>query len=371
MKELFKKDTKGRLRVWKGEVIATSDGIAVKTYSGIIGGTIKESVTVTEASITMTALEVAESKLKTAYQKKSGKGYFDTKEGAEAYVPNSLMLIHKYEANMAKVKFPCLVMPKLDGVCAGYMDDPDDPHFKSRENNRFEKLDEKAREISKYLDEVQGKDRVRVDSHGELYAHGRKVSEIIEAIKGSNEEVFKEVNFYPFDYMDVAADVTGLRNRLKLGSEAYAWGNPGKPFVPIRILVAHSHDDIERLHEIFLRLDFEGTVVCNASGLYEYDRRTYDKLKKKNLFSEEFEIVGVDYDWAEVAGVSVKCIKFIMSNKEGVQFPAVPAWTKTKRATAYEDKESFAGKLGTIEYRSLTKYGLPFHPVFVAVRDYE
>lgn len=372
-KVLYKKDSVGRIRIWHAKLQEDDDDgeVTVVTHSGIDGGTIKTHHSKVKATATMGKILAGESKVKSSETSKLKDTYFETREEAEAYAPNKAMLLHRWDKYSQKITYPCFVQPKLDGVCAIYVDDPADPHFKSRENNRFEKLDHMAKELWNHLTIVNGNDRKQMDSHGELYAHGRLVSEIVEAIKGSNTTILEELEFYIFDYMDAKADKRTYQQRMKGGSTYYRWSKESKPYVAIRTLLAKSAADIDPLYEMFIRQDFEGMVICNFDGPYQYDGRSYNKLKKKNLFSKEFEIIATRSE--EQEGLSM--IMFRCATEDGVEFAVRPAWDHAKRSMAYKESvsgdTSFLGKMATVEYRSITKYGTPFHPVLVAVRDYE
>ena len=65
-----------------------------------------------------------------------------------------------------------------------------------------------------------------------------------------------------------------------------------------------------------------------------------------------------------------KCV-----TNDGKVFKVRPKWDHAKRAEAYADQVArhidYVGSDATVEYRSLTQYGTPFHPVLIAVRDYE
>ena len=370
-KSLYKKDTSGRIRQWQATVVDTGDHIEVVTCTGILGGAIKEHRSPAKASATMGPLAVGISRVESAESKKLKDGYFDNEDDAMAYEPNKAMLLHRWDKYSNKMGYPCYCQPKLDGVCAIFVDDYKDPFFKSRENNRFPKLDGMAKRISAYLTRCNGAKRRQVDSHGELYAHGRKVSEIVEAIKGDNDVVFEELAFYTFDYMGSGAADEAYTSRLQRGSKFYQWSNDNKPYVPVRTLIAHNEIEVNLHYENFIREGFEGLVACDPHEVYMYDRRTYGKLKKKNLFSEEFTIVGTDVEEQE----GLKMIMFQCKTKDNVQFKVRPAWDHAKRAQAYAEvlggDITFTGQMATVEYRSITKYGTPFHPVLIAIRNYE
>ena len=364
---LYKKDSKGRIRQWMAWWGEFGGEVMYGTKSGLVGGNIKESEARVEPTKTLTSEMKAQSKLDSSFADKQKSGYFDTEADALAYVPDKLMLLHRWDLYHNKMQYPCFVQPKLDGVCAGYMDKEGSPFFKSRENNVFEKLTDRAVAIENYLDSLQGTMRGHVDAHGEWYLHGAKVSEIVEAIKGENKEVFDKMRFHIFDYMGPHAEKQTYQERLKVGMDMYHWGREGDLFVPIRTLVAKDFNEVEQANENFIRQGFEGTVICLPAATYEYERRSYGKLKKKNLFSEEFKVVDTELE----TGPDGDMLLFKCETKDKLVFGVRPAWSHARRVKAYKIKDDYLGKLLTVEFRSTTAYGVPFHPVGQEIRDYE
>jgi hypothetical protein len=369
---LYKKDTSSRIRQWDARVEENEGHVTVITNTGVKGGTIKAHSSLAKKTPTMGPLASGIARVTNAETKKLSDGYFPTIQEAKDYNPNRAMLLHRWDKYSAKMVYPCFIQPKLDGVCGMYVDDATDPHFKSRENNRFPKLDDYAKRISAFLTAVNGSKRSQMDSHGELYVHGRKVSEIVEAIKGDNQKVLDELMFFTFDYMEGDAKNKGYKKRLQEGSKFYNWGNPASPVEPIRTLIAQNAEQVDEHHDIFVKLGYEGVVASAIGGDgYLFDRRTYSKLKKKQLFTEEFDIVDIVHDDYE----GKEMIKFHCKTGDGVVFAVVPEWSHEKRAEAYKEHVSgdtvFIGKPATVEYRSMTKYNTPFHSVLIAVRDYE
>jgi hypothetical protein len=368
---LYKKDTHGNIRIWKGEAFE-DDGVAyAKTIAGQLTGKQKEHRTQVAPTTKYTASHAAVAKIRNAENDKLRKGYFRTQEEALDYKPNKLMLIHKWDDHKDKMSWPCFVQPKLDGICAGYMDDVNDPHFKSREDNRFEKLDTLAKNISLWLDAHHGVDRERMDAHGELYAHGRGVSELVEAIKGDNPDVFNELQFHIFDFMPKDAEVLYFTNRLRAGLDFFGTKEITKPFRIVKTLIAHDEAQVDAHYEFFVSQGYEGLVICNRIGGYEYDRRTYNKLKKKNLITEEFEITG----FQEERNGEQELIMFTCVTADGITFKVRPKWSHEKREAALTQQRNgsvnYIGEMATVEYRSVTQYGTPFHGVMISTRNYE
>lgn len=366
---LYKRAANGKIRVWCAEVVVDDSDVYYVAKSGYDGGVITTHETKMTSSAMMTAYECAESKMNSAKESKLSSGYCVTREDAEAYVPTKPMLIHKFDTNSNKLLYPVFVQPKLDGVCALYRDDPKNPRFDSRENNEFVKLKPYAMEIFQYLNDIHGESRKYMNSHGEIYAHGRHVSEIVEALKGDNEEVFNELKFYIFDYIwtDDTYEKQTYLERLHDGSKFYDWDNPKRPYVPIQTLTALDESHVLAHKDAFIKAGFEGVVASDPNGLYAYETRSYAKLKAKDLISQEFEITGFDVEY----NGDTELIMFKLVTEKGVQFTARPAWKHSERATAYKVGSSYIGKKATVEFRSWTKYGTPFHGVLTVIRDYE
>ena len=368
---LYKKDTNGNIRIWRGEAFVADDQVAYyKTISGVLTGKQKEHVTEAKRSPKLSAGEAAVSKIQSAEASKRKKGYFETQEDAIAYEPRKLMILHKYPEFSDRLSFPILVQPKLDGVCAGYMD-TDDPHFKSREDNRFEKLDGLAKVIKRWLDAHHGVDRERMDAHGELYCHGKTVSELVEGIKGSDAQMLKDLEFVIFDFMSSDAEHEWFSTRLRKGMKYYGTDEHLKPFRIVKTLVANDAEEVEAHYKSFIKQSYEGAILINLKGKYEYERRTYDKLKYKLVLSEEFEITGVH---SELNG-SEELIMFTCVTKEGASFKVRPKWDHERRAAALEQQRNgsinYIGEMATVEYRSMTAYKTPFHGVMISTRNYE
>jgi len=368
---LYKKDTNDNIRIWQGSAFVDDEGHAkYATVSGVLTGKQKRPETAAKGSPKLTPREAAVSKIQSAEASKRKKGYFETQEEAVAYEPRKLMLLHKYPESADRLDFPILVQPKLDGICAGYMD-TEDPHFKSREDNRFPKLDPLAKEIKRWLDAHHGVDRSRMDAHGELYVHGATVSELVEGLKGSDAQMLKRIEFFVFDFMAQDAEHQWYVNRLRDGMKFYGTSEQEKPFRLVKTLVAVDTEEIDAHYKSFITQGYEGAVLVNRRGKYEYERRTYDKLKYKQIHSEEFEIIGYDVEH----NGEQELIMFQCKTSEGATFKVRPKWDYDRREAALQQQINgsidYIGEMATVEYRSLTAYKTPFHGVMISTRNYE
>lgn len=374
---LYKKDSNDNIRIWAAKVYKgenPGDPARVMTVSGVKGGKLKTHRADVKATATMSPETAAISKVQSKESAKLKSDYYKSEAEAKDHKKTKVMIIHKWDEHKHKLSWPMFAQPKLDGVCAKYVDIAGDPHFESREGNRFDKLDRLAGKINGYLNKLHGVSRDRVDAHGELYVHGRHVSEIIEGIKGSNADVLSELRFYMFDYMDADAESTPYLSRLRRGSKFYNWDRIRDELgiaEPINTKVVNSESEVDVAFNVALATGYEGLVLSSMTGMYQYETRTYEKLKYKLLMSEEFEIIG---SGAELQGGD-ELVLFKCKTSDGLEFDVRPAWSHGIRKQTYDRIKSgattFLGKMATVEFRGLTKYKIPFHPVLVSVRDYE
>lgn len=359
---LYKESDSGKIRMWKAMVVNREGKVIYTTHSGYLHGTMTEHETQINASKKMLPIDRAVSKMESAYTRKRKAGYCNTVEKAKLYEPVTPMLLHNWDKHYAKIMYPAIIQPKLDGVCAIYRDSIR-PGFYSRENNRFTQLDPYAAVISTYITDCIGavKDQ-QVHLHGELYAHGHPVGDVIEFLKGKKEKSCN-VQFYVFDYIYSKRADDPYIARLNWGIATF----DDPPFEQITTHVVKSADEAEIYFDRCTESGYEGAVVSNTDGRYKWGKRTYDKLKIKKVFSDEFEIIEIR---AEYHGETPLAI-FRCKTKDGKPFGVRPMGDVEERASLYTIGPKLVGKKLTVEYRSKTKEGIPFHPVGIAVRDYE
>jgi len=365
---LYKKDSKFRIREWRATATQVDGEAYYTVISGLHGGDLRTTTREIVPSSRLTATKRAVSKAKSSKILKMKKGYFTSIDEAEKYISNKLQLLHNWYDHRDKIVYPCFVSPKLDGICAGYKDG-DSPFMMSRENNEFPKLYPVAYKINAHLVDILGRDRHLIDCHGELYAHGRNVSELVEAIKGSNDEVLDEIKYYVFDYMVGSARKLSYKDRLNSGKNYFKWGRKDLPFELIKIQVAECEADVDLAYKEALDQGFEGVVVSNFHDEgYEYGKRSHNRLKRKELLSQEFKVIRNIYDVLPEG----KAIKFVCEC-EGGEFTVVPKWSRSRRVEEYKSTPTgiFMDKYATVEFRSWTTNKKPFHPVLIAFRDYE
>lgn len=353
--KMYDRDKSGKLKESTYTIFKGPDSKAKFVQTIKIEG-LKDKVfeTVVDKLKTKTALESAVVKVNFKLRLMTRKGWVTdpTKVGGFVFKP---MLLEDYEKHKSKVKFPCIIQPKLDGVRCLY----------DKVHSQLVSRGSKIYELKHITDVLKGTDR-HLD--GELYVPDTPLQDIVSMVKQGDERV----QFYLFDMPS-----TGLlkyQDRLKhlvsVGHE-YKFKLPNVHFIATN--VAYCHDDIEEYHDLYLKDGFEGTVVKALDGHYRWNDRSVDVLKYKPTYSQEYKITDVSGDNLSTGG---KGICYICKTSEEKEFKVIPKASHNKRRedlVAYEKGEyNPVGKLYTVEYKSLSKDNIPTNGVVgIQVRDYE
>ncbi len=346
---LHKVDSKGKVRVWS---VSTEGG----TYSvshGLLNGALQETLVTCEAknvgrSNETTAESQAISEAQGLWNKQKDRKGYTVELPTEA--PNLPMLAHKYKDHSKKVKFPCVVSPKVDGLRLILSVQGGKVTTTSRTGTTFTGLDH-------ITSEYAGFDNIVLD--GELYSRTLTFEQISSVVrKGDvNDPRMGSIFFYAFDiinedtyhqrviYLDTL--VSGLAN-----TEVVPW------------YLVNSHEEIETKHKQFLAEGWEGTMVRNIDSLYQKNKRSYDLLKHKEFLDSEFEVIG----WKSGKGKFENVPTFLL-RCDGGEFEAVPKGDQELREFYLENADSYIGQKATIRFFEYTADGIPRFPVLVDFRS--
>lgn len=288
-------------------------------------------------------------------------------------------LAKSYEPS--KVKFPAVVMPKLDGVRATFRlplpgdDGPQDGqyHFYSRGGADKAPRCWNDNVIAHILDGLR--EDIPIESNvildGEFYRHGWPLQKINGAIAVKRKEPVAETTQIQYTVFDAAGPVANrpfyerLQHAMKLIHGI-------KNVALIETATAKSVDDIASYHSSVLSRGYEGTMVRNQSAPYE-NKRTINLQKFKNFIDAEFKCVGV-YEGKETDKGSrlvgtLGGLTLVAEN--GTEFGCGSGFDDALRAKIWADPSLVVGKQITIQYFDLSVDGTPRMGTFRAIRDYE
>lgn len=264
------------------------------------------------------------------------------------------MLAIKWDES--KVIYPCMVQAKLDGVrCIAYRDN-EGVHLKSRRGKEFN-----IPHLIRYLE----KNSRLLPLDGELYNHkDLNFLGIISAVKKLSAKT-DHINMIVYD-----KPVEGIINydrQFKLLAGNAKNTDKDAPIKYLPTIIAYSKADIDTYHDKCIKEGFEGVIIRNFTGKYEFGYRSHNLIKLKKFFDKEFPIIRVEEATGRDKGTAI----FVLKADNGKEFKARPQGDKGLRKRYLEDKDLLIGKLCTVKYQELSKYGIPRFPSAIAIRDYE
>jgi ATP-dependent DNA ligase len=252
------------------------------------------------------------------------------------------MLANKWEDRKKYISQPFYVQPKLDGVRL----------LVSKDGgiSRTGKVVPGTEILGKGLEEGQYVD-------GEAFDPNLNFEELTSTFKTDP----LKLKFHVFDFFDLKKlDMTFEERWAKVKSLK----NSHYEYVETTLVMLREH--VPMVHKKHVEEGHEGTMIREASSVYEVGQRSNYLLKFKDFQTEEFPIVDVKEGTGREKGTAIWVCKV------GEQhFSARPEGTLEVRKKFLEEKDKYIGKRLTVRFQNLTALGVPRFPIGVVVRDYE
>lgn len=285
------------------------------------------------------------------------------------------MALHDFKKFGRYIEYPCYIQNKLDGI---------------RITGSFNKENDKVTLLSRRLHNIYGfeniKDEIKIllknnpdlIVDGEFYNHGMNLQKISGIVRQQdiNHEEKLNLQFYIFDCIDLKNELTFQERIIKL-YEIFNDSPNLKYLVLTETILVNSEEEADALYDKAIKEKYEGIVYKNALAKYEYSEikevRSYNFLKRKASFSNEYEIVGYE---SGIKGKDLGAVVFIMKTIDGNEFKSVPNMSLEERKEIYKSAEKdfnnlYKGKFATIKYDDLSETGVPLRGKFITIRDYE
>lgn len=256
--------------------------------------------------------------------------------------------------NEKKVKFPCLCQPKYDGVRCTISKDEDGVHIISRKGKPYD---------IPHLREWAESNEWILPLDGELYNHKElSFQEIISAVKRKSD-ITSKIKYVVYD-----RPITDIRNddrwtqlltdfsKVEKDAPAYLSG----------WTMCFSTKDLWDYHKECTDQGYEGIIIRNIDGMYEFGFRSNNLIKLKVFDDKEFEIVGVVEATGRDSGTAIFVCKC-----EGGEFNVKPQGTRELRHEYWLNRKSLIGKKVTVQYQGLSDDNIPRFPSAISIRDYE
>lgn len=356
-KELFSLDKNGNFKHWTISV----NGDTITVGHGRLGGKMVYKDTIckpknvgksNETTSEEQALLEAESKI----NKQIDKCYRWTKEEAKEVGQLLPMLAQNFLQNEHRIKFPCYVSTKLDGVrCIASVHLVDKEYtvkLTSRGGKDYECPDHIKRDL------VELYIKTNIDKFdGELYIHGMPLQNIISCVKKHNQDTIS-LEFHIFDI-----PVEGIKWEQRFSNMLKKVQDSCKRLGSIQVvdnILVNDKESASFLLDTFIKKGYEGLILRNIDGLYTFNNRSPDLQKWKLMKDAEALVLSVSED----------------KNGEGVlscEMPNSKKIFKCKMKGTHEERlvdnqKELIGKWITYSYQTLTEEGLPQFPVGLYVR---
>lgn len=254
------------------------------------------------------------------------------------------MLAHPFEKHAHKIKYPCYVQPKLDGV--RMMMYPDGTMI-SRTGKPFQQFPHLKCHPTHILD-------------GELYIRNTSFDIISGLCR--NKQITNDttkLEYHVYDVCDITKSFRDrfVQNKLTLQSKLFK----------VHTDICQNYEDIETYHQLYIQQGYEGIMIRNMDGLYEVNKRSYHLQKLKLFHDEDFLITNVkEGDGIDIDTAILQCV-----TKDGKSFWVRPTGTREYRSHLLHSFENYKDKYLTVKFQNITEQGIPRFPVGVAIRDYE
>ena len=362
MKTLYGKGSDGKLLVWS--IYTNGDTYVVKF--GKLGGKIQDKVTACKPKNTgranaTTAEQQAVVEMEARIVKQRKKGYYNTKEEALGHVEWTPMKLQGYKDHSHKIVWPAFVQPKLNGqrvlvrTCGCAV---------SKQGETLE-IPPHIQEDLDYISARMGVDFLGAD--GEIYAGlasqgGLSLQRIISAFRKENPDTPK-LKLYIYDVPKPNEPFNTRLQRLHT-LEDFIKEHNLQSLVVVKTKIVLGPADLDVKHGENVKQGYEGSVVRNGDGEYEFGKRSYNAQKLKPRQTMEARVLSTEADKNNQGVLTCQL-------ETGVQFKCLmlKEADSTVNLRLYENSLTLVGKYVEIEYEEFSDEGVPTKPVGIRVRE--
>jgi len=368
---LYGKSKNGKIKEWGIQVIQESDGsYCIQSEHGYQSGKkqnhrryITEGKNIGRSNET-TPYEQACLEATSTYKGQKDSGYVENVDEIPAvdaglFLP---MLAHRYDKQKAKIKFPCHVQPKLDGV-----------RMLARKKNGIVAMWSRMGKPISIPNIIHGQlDKMLPEGEcvdGELYVHDWTFQRIVSAVKKKTSDTdLLEYHIYDSPHLTKTFEER-FPNVVwdKAFQEIWDQSHQNPKIKLVSTSMAIDAESFDKLEQEFITNGYEGMMARNAGSLYRHKHRSYDLQKVKRFIDSEYKIIGGKDGVGKEKGLIVwRCV-----TPAGLEFSVRPTGVAEERARLFKSREDYFGKMLTVQYQELTDDGVPRFPVGVTIRDYE
>lgn len=388
---LYKKAKSGKIQIWSIScaLVVDKNAISILIAQGQYSGKLqKYEEYITEGKQNRNIYEQAELEAQSRWNKKKDEGYKslpdlgissadDIGTALEGFLLDNLfddrtdangvlkpMKCTPIEKGLKKIKFPAFAQPKLDGVRGLIRWDGEQWRATSSSGKSYDVM---ARHILYELDIASRENEALKEFilDGEFYIHGVPL-EFLSGWARTKTPILQHLNmkFHLFD-LGIKEEMH-IRNTILIGhSDMNSFRASTIEIVQTQIV--NEMRDFNFWHDVWVSHGYEGAILRNFDGIYEFGIRSTSIFKKKDFKDEEFEIVGM-----ELGSRGTEDMVFWVITKEGKRFKANPVGNRQMKDDYWNNQLQIIGKQAMVRYLTVSQNGIPQgNPVMKTIRDYE
>lgn len=259
------------------------------------------------------------------------------------------------EKRLAKWSPPYIVQPKLDGVrCRAIPLDGGGVLLLSSEENPIFSVPH----INEALEQVG----IKEELDGELYNHNLSFEELI-GITSRTVNLHSNYKAAEFHIFDIVNDKPQLERQMFVTDLEYR----SKYLVSVPFWICESLDDVLRVYDKLLALNYEGIIVRHIGAPYERKRSTY-VMKFKPKKEDEYEVVGVAEEHDIYGNPKGRLGALTCKSGDGNLFSVGSGFSDEEREKLWDISAMLPGMTAKVHYQHLsTGKKVPRFPVFVEV----
>ena len=359
---LYKRDSKGKVRVWMMEVGFNSDDEAgIRTISGLVDGQkVTSAWNLTEAknvgrSNATTAKTQAEFEAQAEWTKNVDKDYFVDANDIDSYTAFKPMLAHDF------TKTPVtsgITQPKLDGIRMVV----NTRGLYSRSNKEIVAVPHIAEALANFV-----KDHPTVTLDGELYNHElkdnfQKITSLVRKTVNLGADELAEskelVQYHIYDMFDSAnPNMTFMQRYNWIQKNVHLVNKKAVGIHLVASAICETSEEIDVMYGEYTTAGYEGQMV-RQDTVYE-NKRSKGLLKRKEFITEEYEVVQVHEGQGNWAGYA-KRLTLKMPN--GTTFSSGIRGSQAKLKELLDNPNI---DWATCRYFELSNDGVPRFPVTI------
>lgn len=359
---LYKRDSKGKVRIWTMEVGYNNDNEAgIRTISGLVDGQkVTSAWNLTEAknvgrSNATTAKTQAEFEAQAEWTKNVDKDYFVDVNAIDSYTAFKPMLAHDF------TKTPVtsgITQPKLDGIRMVV----NTRGLYSRSNKEIVAVPHIAEALADFV-----KDHPTVTLDGELYNHElkdnfQKITSLVRKTVNLGADELAEskelVQYHIYDMFDSAnPDMTFMQRYNWIQKNVHLVNKRAVGIHLVASAICETTEEIDVMYGEYTTAGYEGQMV-RQDTVYE-NKRSKGLLKRKEFITEEYEVVQVHEGQGNWAGYA-KRLTLKMPN--GTTFSSGIRGSQAKLKELLENPNI---NWATCRYFELSNDGVPRFPVTI------